>query len=174
MNITVTFKHINSTEAIKQYAESKVLKLEKYLNNIIEAHITLSMERIEHKESGVAQIKLSAKHLSINAEEASSDIYSAIDLLMEKVEAQIKKHKEKTREKNYEGSELASGLEDESGPNIEIKEEYEKHPLSIDEALQKLKKKNSDFIIFKDKVSSKISFIFKGEDGNFSMISPDL
>ena len=91
MNIAVTFKHIDSSDAIRKYAESKVLKLEKYLNNILEVHVTLSMERVDHKESGVAQIKLSAKNLNVNAEEKSADIYSAIDLLLEKVEAQIKK-----------------------------------------------------------------------------------
>ncbi len=174
MNIAVTFKHIGSSDAIRQYAESKVLKLEKYLNNIMEAHITLSMERVEHKESGIAQIKLTAKNLTINAEEKSSDIYSAIDLLMEKVEAQIKKHKEKNRRKEYEDKALASTGEEENIPNIEIRQDYEKHPLGIEEAVQKLKKRNEDFIIFKDKVSSKISFIFKGEDGNFSLIAPDL
>lgn len=174
MNIVVTFKHIGSSDAIRQYAESKVLKLEKYLNNIMEAHITLSMERVEHKESGVAQIKLSAKNLDINAEEKSSDIYSAIDLLMEKVESQIKKHKEKNRRKDYEDKGLTEILAGENLPDIEIKEDYEKHPLNIEEALQRLKKRNKDFIIFKDKVSSKISFIFKGEDGSFSLITPDL
>lgn len=174
MNIAVTFKHIGSSEAVRQYAESKVLKLEKYLNNIIDVHITLSMERVEHKESGVAQIKLSAKSLDINAEEKSSDIYSAIDLLMEKVESQIKKHKEKNRRKDYEDKGLAGISEEENLPDIEIKEDYEKFPLNIEEAVQKLRKRNKDFIIFKDKVSSKISFIFKGEDGNLSLIAPDL
>ena len=114
MNIAVTFKHIGSSDAIRQYAESKVLKLEKYLNNIMEAHITLSMERVEHKESGIAQIKLTAKNLTINAEEKSSDIYSAIDLLMEKVEAQIKKHKEKNRRKDYEDKALTGAEEEEN------------------------------------------------------------
>ncbi len=174
MNIVVTFKHIGSSDAIRQYAESKVLKLEKYLNNIMEAYITLSMERVEHKESGVAQIKLSAKNLDINAEEKSSDIYSAIDLLMKKVESQIKKHKEKNRRKDYEDKGLTEILEEENLPDVEIKEDYEKRPLSIEEAVQKLKKRNKDFIIFKDKISSKISFIFKGEDGSFSLIAPDL
>ncbi len=174
MNISVTFKHIDSSEAIKQYAESKVSKLEKYLNNILEAHITLGMERVDHKESGIAQIKLLAKNLDINAEEKSADIYSAIDLLMEKVEAQIKKHKEKTRRKDY-GEEGASAPAEESDiPDIEIKNDYEKQPLSIKEAMQKIKKRNKDFIIFKDKGTSKISFIFKDKDGNFSLIAPEL
>ena len=109
MNIAVTFKHIDSSDAIKKYAESKVLKLEKYLNNILEAHVTLSIERVDHKESGVAQIKLTAKNLIVNAEEKSADIYSAIDLLLEKVEAQIKKHKEKIRRKEHVEEGTAAG-----------------------------------------------------------------
>jgi putative sigma-54 modulation protein len=174
MNIAVTFKHIDSSDAIKQYAESKVLKLEKYLNNILEAHVTLSIERVDHKESGVAQIKLSAKNLIVNAEEKSADIYSAIDLLLEKVEAQIKKHKEKMRRKEHieEGAEISGA--DEDIPNLEVKDDYERQPLNVKEAMRKLEKRNKDFIIFKDKESSKISFIFRGEDGEFSLITPEL
>ncbi len=174
MNIAVTFKHIDSSDAIRQYAESKVLKLEKYLNNILEAHVTLSIERVDHKESGVAQIKLSAKNLIVNAEEKSADIYSAIDLLLEKVEAQIKKHKEKMRRKEHieEGAEISGA--DEDIPNLEVKDDYERQPLNVKEAMRKLEKRNKDFIIFKDKESSKISFIFRGEDGEFSLITPEL
>ena len=174
MNIAVTFKHIDSSDAIKKYAESKVLKLEKYLNNILEAHVTLSIERVDHKESGVAQIKLSAKNLIVNAEEKSADIYSAIDLLLEKVEAQIKKHKEKMRRKEHieEGAEISGA--DEDIPNLEVKDDYERQPLNVKEAMRKLEKRNKDFIIFKDKESSKISFIFRGEDGEFSLITPEL
>ena len=174
MNIAVTFKHIDSSDAIKQYAESKVLKLEKYLNNIMEAHVTLSIERVDHKESGVAQIKLSAKNLIVNAEEKSADIYSAIDLLLEKVEAQIKKHKEKMRRKEHieEGADISGA--DEDIPNLEVKDDYERQPLNVKEAMHKLEKRNKDFIIFKDKESSKISFIFRGEDGEFSLITPEL
>ena len=174
MNIAVTFKHIDSSDAIKQYAESKVLKLEKYLNNIMEAHVTLSIERVDHKESGVAQIKLSAKNLIVNAEEKSADIYSAIDLLLEKVESQIKKHKEKIRRKEHieEGADISAA--DEDIPNLEVKDDYERQPLNVKEAMHKLEKRNKDFIIFKDKESSKISFIFRGEDGEFSLITPEL
>ena len=174
MNIAVTFKHIDSSDAIRKYAESKVLKLEKYLNNILEAHVTLSIERVDHKESGVAQIKLSAKNLNVNAEEKSADIYSAIDLLLEKVEAQIKKHKEKIRRKEHAEEGAGAAEPDEDVSNLEVKDDYERQPLSVKEALHKLEKRNKDFIIFKDKESSKISFIFREEDGGFSLITPEL
>ncbi len=174
MNIAVTFKHIDSSDAIRQYAELKFQKLEKYLSNILEAHVTLGMERVDHKESGVAQIKLTAKNLTVNAEEKSADIYSAIDLLLEKVEAQIKKHKEKMRRKEH--TEEGAGSFDEGAgiPYVETKDDYERRPLSIKEAVHKLEKRNRDFIIFKDKESSKISFIFRGDDGELSLIAPEL
>ncbi len=175
MNIAVTFKHIDSSDAIRQYAESKLQKLEKYLNNIMEAHVTLSIERVDHKESGVAQIKLTAKNLTVNAEEKSADIYSAIDLLLEKIESQIKKHKEKMRRKDHadEGAGLFSEGEGDSDLDIAIKDDYERQPLTIKEAVHKLEKRNRDFIIFKDKESSKVSFIFRGDEGEISLIAPE-
>ena len=176
MNIAVTFKHIDSSDAIRQYAESKFQKLEKYLSNIMDAHITLSIERVDHKESGIAQIKLTAKNLTVNAEEKSADIYSAIDLLLEKVESQIKKHKEKMRRKEHveEGAGLFSETADgDSALDIAIKDDYERQPLTVKEAVHKLEKRNRDFIIFKDKESSKVSFSFRGDDGEISMITPE-
>ncbi len=175
MNIAVTFKHIDSSDAIRQYAESKFQKLEKYLSNIMDVHITLSIERVDHKESGVAQIKLTAKNLTVNAEEKSADIYSAIDLLLEKVESQIKKHKEKMRRKEHveEGAGLFSETDDDSALDIAIKDDYERQPLTVKEALHKLEKRNKDFIIFKNKESSRVSFIYRGDDGEISMVTPE-
>ncbi len=174
MNISVTFKHIDSSDAIRSYAESKIQKLKKYLNNIMEAHVILSMERVDHKESGVAQIKLTAKDFTVNAEEKSADIYSAIDLLLEKVEAQIKKHKEKIRKKESGEEDILAYETAADFSGIEIKDDYERQPLSIKEAAQKLDKRNKNFIIFKNRESSKISFIFREKDGGLSLVVPEL
>ncbi len=183
MNITVTFKHMDSSDAVRNYAQTKISKLEKYLNNILEAHLTLSMERIAHKGSGIASIKITGRNLDLNALEKSDDIYSAIDLLMEKVEAQIKKHKEKARRKEtlrnnqetyFEGRSagpVSSG--DLSDLGIEMSDDFERKPLSLEEALNKLRKKKRDFLIFKDKATSKVSFLIKSEEG-YSLTQPDL
>lgn len=174
MNIAVTFKHIDSSDAIRQYAESKISKLDKYLNNIIEAHITLSMERVDHKESGVAQVRITARNLTINAEEKSADIYSAIDLLMEKVEGQVKKHKEKIHKKEHvDASSERSGDGEFPDEGFEIKDDYERQPITAAEAAVKLRKKNRDFIIFKDKESSLTTFMVKDKNGAIVIIAPE-
>ncbi len=176
MNIIVTFKHLEPTDAIKWYAESKVSKLEKYLNNIIEVHVILSMKRVQHKESGTASVKLVAKNLTINAQEESSDIYSAIDLLTAKVESQIKKHKDKLRRKNYENKNYE--LLEENGRfsdlNVDIVDDYEKKPLKVEEAIIKLNKKKKNFIVFKNTVSSRVAILFKKDDGNYALIEPNI
>lgn len=174
MNIIVTFKHLEPTDAIKRYAESKVSKLEKYLNNIIEVHVILSMERVQHKESGMASIKLAAKNLTINAQEESSDIYSAIDLLIAKVESQIKKHKDKLRRKNQENKNYELPEEEGKLLDLDIVDDYEKKPLKIEEAIVKLNKKKKNFIVFKNTVSSKITVLFKKDDGNYALIEPNI
>ena len=105
----------------------------------------------------------------------SADIYSAIDLLLEKVESQIKKHKEKMRRKEHveEGAGLFSETDDDSALDIAIKDDYERQPLTVKEALHKLEKRNKDFIIFKNKESSRVSFIYRGDDGEISMVTPE-
>jgi putative sigma-54 modulation protein len=170
MDIVVTFKHLEPTEAIKKYAETKISKIEKYLSNIIEAHVVLSMERIQHKESGVASIKLIAKNITINAQEESPDIYAAIDLLTDKVEAQIKKHKEKTREKFQDSEPIDIFAEEMSTPYAEIISNYEIKQMDLNEAINKLNKKNENFIIFKNEESSKNSVLYVKNNGEYAMI----
>ena len=89
--------------------------------------------------------------------------------------AQIKKHKEKMRRKEHaeDKADLFAATEDDLDLNIVITDDYEKQPLTVKEALHKLEKRNRDFIIFKDKESSKVSFLFRGEDGSISMVTPE-
>ncbi|RZD16349.1 MAG: ribosome-associated translation inhibitor RaiA [Candidatus Acididesulfobacter guangdongensis] len=170
MDIVVTFKHLEPTEAIKKYAETKISKLEKYLNDIIEAHVTLSMERVQHKESGAASIKLVAKNITINAQEESSDIYAAIDLLTDKVETQIRKHKEKSREKFKDSEQTEIFMQEMSAPDIEIIDNYEIKQMDLHEAVNRLNKKNENFIIFKNKESFKNSVLYAKDNGEYAVI----
>jgi putative sigma-54 modulation protein len=170
MDIVVTFKHLEPTEAIKKYAETKISKLEKYLSDIIEAHVTLSMERVQHKESGVASIKLVAKNITLNAQEESPDIYAAIDLLTDKVEKQIKKHKEKSRGKFKDSEQPEIFIQEMSAPDVEIIDNYEIKQIDLHEAINKLNKKNENFIIFKNKESFKNSVLYTKDNGEYAVI----
>ena len=100
MKIIVSGKQLEMTEAIKNYAESKVSKITKYLENITETHITLTVENTKtevkvFKAIGTVQVPGKV----IRVEEANSDLYGAIDLLADGLERQTRKFKEKLKER---------------------------------------------------------------------------
>jgi putative sigma-54 modulation protein len=85
MNISITFRHVEATDAIKAYANEKVSKLQKFLRRPMEAKVTLSIEKHEQ----VAEVRLSSGSEHFEAHETSEDLYAAIDKVIDKLERQI-------------------------------------------------------------------------------------
>lgn len=98
MKIRVTFRHLPSSEALKNHVEEKVLKFSKFLAKPIDVHIILSVEKIRQ----IAELNIMSKHFSANAIEESSDMYTAIDKATAKMEAQLRRHKEKVKNHRVE------------------------------------------------------------------------
>lgn len=94
VRVSVTFRHTQPTEALKHYAEEKVHKIGKYFYRPLDAHVVLS---VDSRDRQVAEVTLLARQLAIHGREETTDLYSAIDLVMDKLEQQVRKHKTKTR-----------------------------------------------------------------------------
>ncbi len=94
MNISITFKNIPSSDALKSHIHEKFDKFDKMLDFPAEAHVVLA----EEKQRSIAEINLTCDRLKVNAkDEAENNMYAAIDTLSEKVKSQIRKFKEKQR-----------------------------------------------------------------------------
>jgi putative sigma-54 modulation protein len=94
VKVTVTFRHTAPTEALKNYAEEKVHKIGKYFDRPLEAHVVLA---VDSKERQVAEVTMQARGVTLHGREETEDLYAAIDLLMDKIDQQIRKYKTKTR-----------------------------------------------------------------------------
>src|ERR1043166_8609563 len=94
MLITVTFRHVDPTPPLKAYAEEKLQRVRKYLHRPVDAHVILSVSKERH----VAEITLKADHVTMFAQEETHDLYSAIDLALDKLEHQAQKLKAKRRD----------------------------------------------------------------------------
>lgn len=86
MNITTTFRQMDGTSAVKTYAQNKVSKLQKFLRQVMRADVTLSLEGNEH----VAEVNLRAGDTHLHGSERSGDMYASIDLVVDKLESQIR------------------------------------------------------------------------------------
>ena len=92
--MAVTFRHTQPTEALKKYAEEKVHRIGKYFSRSLEAHVVLA---VDSKERQVAEVELHAHGTTIHGKEETEDLYSAIDLVTDKIERQVKKRKGKAK-----------------------------------------------------------------------------
>ncbi len=105
MNVTITFRHMEPSEAIKEYAQAKVAKLQKFLRQPMTARVTLSLEKLEH---GVeAQIASGSTHVEAN--DVSGDMYASIDNVMDKLERQIRGSKGAAQAKRRRSGETLRG-----------------------------------------------------------------
>ena len=102
MNISITFRHMDSSDAIKRYANDKLAKLQRFLRQPMTGKVTVSIDRLKHKVE--ARISSGGEHLE--AHEKGDDMYSAIDLVMDKLERQIRGSKGAERAKRRRGESL--------------------------------------------------------------------
>lgn len=101
MQIILSGHHVEITDALRQYVNSKMERLERHFDNVTDLHVVLSVEKLRHKAE--ATLHLSGNNL--HADAIDEDMYAAIDALADKLDRQLKKHKEKvTDHHRSEGS----------------------------------------------------------------------
>lgn len=173
MNVIVNGRHLDLTPALKNYAEEKIKKFERYSSNITEAIVTLSIEKYRHK----AEVLLKANGAMIQAEGVTGEIYSSIDEVVEKLEKQVKKYKEKLvshRKGEGRGIEieaLPQETPEETGRIIKRKR-FDMKPMGPDEAVMQMELLGKDFFVFTNEISGDINVVYLRNDGNFGLIEP--
>jgi putative sigma-54 modulation protein len=100
MQVSVTFKNIEPSERLKAFVQEKLAKFDKFFNGPAEASVILSAEKFRN----IVEISLSGDRLVINGKEETEDIHSAVDLVLDKIETQIKKNKQKIKDHHRSGS----------------------------------------------------------------------
>ncbi|GBD95176.1 ribosome-associated factor Y [bacterium BMS3Abin06] len=169
MNIIINCKQMDLTKNLKEYAEEKIGKFKKYLGNIAEATVTLSVEKYRHK----AEVLLKVNGSFIQAESITNEMYSSIDEVVEKLARQVRKYKEKTvsHRKNKDRQEALPAVE-EAFPVIIKNKSYNIKPMSVDEAAMQMDLLDKNFFIFTNASSGNINVLYKRTDGNFGLIEP--
>ncbi|MCW8799788.1 MAG: ribosome-associated translation inhibitor RaiA [Desulfobacter sp.] len=175
MQITITFKKIEASDSLKSYVDKKFKRFDKMLEGPAEASVVLSVEKIRH----IAEITLTSGALNIHAKEASESMYATIDILADKVKAQITKHKEK--EKKHMSGNKASLTDtrefsmDEPLPGnvVDIIEEpLETKPMDIEDAVIELESGKKSFYVFVNARTEQVNVIYKHNNGKLGLIAP--
>lgn len=176
MQTTVTFKHIDPSEHLKAYVSDKLDRFDKYLDNPAEANVVLTVEKFRH----IAEINIAGDKLTIIASEETNDMYAAIDMALDKLEKQIKKSKQKIRErrsasKNRNRSKLEETdiLPDEDAERqIKIRN-IEYKPMDIEEAALQMDLIEDNFLVFSNARSDRVNVLYRRKDGHYGLIQPN-
>lgn len=175
MQTSVTFKNLDPSEHLKSYVTDKLDRFDKFLDNPAEANVVLSVEKFRH----IAEINISGDRMTINGKEEVNDMYSAIDLVLDKLEKQIKKSKEKIRERRSNSKSRA--LDAAQMETAAIEEETEKQvmvthidykPMDIDEAIMQMDLVRDNFLVFTNAHTDRVNVLYRRRDGNYGLIQP--
>src|SRR5262249_47211749 len=182
MQITVTFRHVDPTPALRSHAEDKVARVaRKYLRRPVDAHVILSVSKERH----VAEITLQADHVTMFAQETTHDLYSAIDLAIDKLEHQAQKLHEKRR--HHKGATNARGVRtaevttsvpgaDRRGPGgapeVIRTQRVPAKPMSVEEAVEQLAASSDEFLVFTNASNQLLAVLYRRKDGNYGLIEP--
>ena len=175
MQTSVTFKNLDPSDHLKSYVGDKLDRFDKFLDNPAEANVVLAVEKFRH----IAEINISGDRLTINGKEETVDMYSAIDMVLDKLEKQIKKNKEKIRErrsaaKNRNRSmldEVSSPADEDLERQIKIRN-IEYKPMDIEEAVLQMDLIEDNFLVFTNARSDQINVLYRRRDGHYGLIQP--
>ena len=170
MQITVTFRHVDSTPALRSYAQDKVARIvRKYLKRPGDAHVILSVSKQRH----VAEVTLQADHAPLFAKETTQDLYSAIDLAVEKLEHQAQKLKARRSDRKVPGTSRtpprAVVAEAPPSPVAETRR-VSARPMSLDDAVGRLERSADEVVVFTDQDDRGIAVVYRRKDGRFGLL----
>lgn len=174
MKIAVTFRNAEGEDWQKEYVEERLTKLKKYIDNPVDAHVILSIEKFRN----TAEINLLSNGLNIISREEEKDMHLAIDNAIEKIERQLKKRKEKIhgyKANSSRGAEAGgefSSEEGEESPESKVVETRQiiPKPMSIDDAVMEMETTKNRFVIYRDISTENVSVIYRREDGKFALM----
>ncbi|AKG73212.1 ribosome hibernation-promoting factor, HPF/YfiA family [Salinicoccus halodurans] len=179
-------ENIEVTDAIRSHIEEKISKLERYFTNAPNTHAHVNIKTYNNSQ-GKVEVTIPMKNLTLRAEEKHDDLYAAVDLIVGKLERQIRKYKtkinRKLKEKNPEQEFFAKlemdanhefrGEEDDENTNenyIVRSKKFQLKPMDSEEAVLQMNMLGHDFFVFNDRETEGTSIVYKRKDGKYGLI----
>lgn len=175
MQFIISKKNANISDKVIEKAKKKIGKFDKFFRPETEAHLTFTME----KERCIFEVTILAKGAIIRAEECTDDMYASIDLAVEKLERQIRKHKTKLGKRirqeamipeNYDIDEPIE--EDEDYKVVKIKR-FPLKPMDVEEAILQMDLLGHNFYVFINAETEKVNVVYARKDGKYGLIEPE-
>lgn len=180
-------ENVEVTKAIRDYAEKKVAKLERFFEDVPDATAYVNL-KVYPDKTAKAEVTIPLSFLVLRAEETTPDLYASIDFVVDKLERQVRKYKtkinRKSREKGYSGIKNGANLEAAEAanhpapsptngePELEIvrSKRISLKPMDSEEAVLQMNMLGHDFFIYTDAETMDISIVYRRKDGRYGLI----
>ncbi|HEY3368923.1 MAG TPA: ribosome-associated translation inhibitor RaiA [Symbiobacteriaceae bacterium] len=168
MQLAVRGKNIEVTNTLREYLEKKVSKIEKFIDQPVNAQVLMYVERGRH----IVEVTAALNGLLIRGEEATGDMYASIDLVADKLEKQVKKYKSRFDKRGKENG-ISEAVEAVEHEKVVKTKRFPVKPLSLDEAIMQMNLLSHDFFVFANSETDKINVLYRRKDGDYGLLEPE-
>ena len=178
MNLQVKGRNLEVSDQIRQYAEEKLGKLDRLVKDPTRIELELAVEKNPSiSDNQIAEATVWTKGPVLRARETSADMKASIDQLVNKLERQVKRYREKRRPRKHDrpdemAMEPAPPERSDEGPTIVKTKQFAFKPMTPDEAVLQLELVGHDFFVFRNAESAEINVVYRRRDGDYGLIEP--
>ena len=176
MKLNIRGEKITITQSMKSYITEKISKLDKYFENPEEINTNV-LVRVKGLEQ-IIEVTALTKRFTLRAEESNEDFYAAVDLMINKLERQIRKNKDRLNNKYKNIEKLDFNFDYEEKEEIEEnvstivkRKNISMKPMDEEEAMLQIELLNHDFFVFKNIDEECVSVLYKRKDDNYGIIN---
>ncbi len=173
MNVIVKGRNIDVTPALKEYVEKKITKVTRQFKTVGDISAVLKVEKGNH----IVEITVPASGILLRAQESTKDMYSSIDLVVEKIERQVHKYKTRLMKRKYSNfadvPAAPAPAEDDGEFEIIKNKKFVLHPMNVEEAILQMNLLNHDFFVFYDPDFGSTNVVYRRKDGKYGLLSPE-
>lgn len=181
MKFTIRGENVSVTEALREYIEKKISKLERYFDSPTNSEVYVNLKVYNDEQS--IEVTIPMKNLLLRAEEQHIDMYAAIDLVSEKLERQVRKYKTRVNRKARQNGNvklMPTPIE----PQEDVKTEeddiqivrtkrFNLKPMDVTEAILQMDMLGHNFFVFLDAETSNTNVVYRRKDGKYGLIEPE-
>lgn len=182
MNYNVRGENIEVTQAIREYVEKKIGKLERYFSNTPDVTASVNL-KVRTNNTSKVEVTIPMPNLVLRAEEENADMYAAIDLIVDKLERQIRKHKTKiNRKSRFHGTagevfavalDTADHAETEEELEVVRNKRFDLKPMDSEEAILQMNMLGHNFFVYTNADTNTTNVVYRRKDGRYGLIEPN-
>ena len=181
MKMEIRGKNVEVTEALRDYTQKRISKLEKYFEEIRTAHVTMSLEG----EGQKVEVTIPLNGVILRGEETTEDMYMSVDMVLDKLEKQIEKFRSKLLNRHRgTGLKQAPPVEGRKEKELEYRfvddqfkvvrtKRFALKPMDEEEAIMQMNLLGHNFFVFFNAGSDEVNVVYRRNDGDYGLIEPD-